>query len=203
MLSPPRHHPISQARPLLVGWAVLTLLTGLAFPAALVAIARVAFPEQAAGSFLKDRGVVVGSRWIGQRFVAPGDFHPRPSAAGAGYDGLASGAANLAPSNPRFAADIAAAASAYRRENGLAAGAVVPMDAATSSGSGLDPHISPANAALQIPRVARARGLPEPRVRALVAAHTQGRPFGILGEPRVNVLELNLALDRAAPRGPG
>ncbi len=202
MSPPPRPHLISQARPLLVGWAVLTLLTGLVFPAALLAIARVAFPAQADGSLLKDRGVVVGSRWIGQRFVAPGHFHPRPSAAGAGYDGLASGAANLAPSNPRFAADIAAAASAYRRENGLPAGAVVPMDAATSSGSGLDPHISPANAALQVPRVARARGLPESRVRALVAAHTHGRAFGLLGEPRVDVLELNLALDRAA-RGSG
>jgi K+-transporting ATPase ATPase C chain len=166
-------------------------------------MAAALFPGQADGGLLRDQGVVVGSRWIAQPFVQARYFHPRPSAAGAGYDALASGGANLSPSNPRFAAAIGAAAARYRQENGLPAGVALPMDAVTRSGSGLDPHISPENAALQVARVARTRGLAEPQLRALVAAHVQGRQLGFLGEPRIDVLDLNLALDRAQRRSPG
>lgn len=190
---------IGQLRPAIAGFVSLTLLIGCVFPLALYAIARAAFPDQAAGSLVSRQGVVVGSRLIGQPFIRPGYFHPRPSAAGAGYDGLASGGANLASSNPKFVAAIRDQTIAYRRENGLSPDTPVPVDAVTRSGSGLDPQISPEDATLQIPRVARARGLGEAAVRALVAAHTQPRQLGFLGEPRVSVLDLNLALDRARP----
>jgi K+-transporting ATPase ATPase C chain len=193
----------AQLRPAIAGLISLTLLTGCLFPLALYAIAKAAFAEQAGGSLVSNHGVVVGSRLIGQAFSQPGYFHPRPSAAGAGYDGLASGGANLAPPNPKFFLAIREQAAAYRRENGLTPDTPVPTDAVTSSGSGLDPHISPEDAALQVPRVARARGLDEDKVRGLVAAHTEARQLGFLGEPRVSVLDLNLALDRAAPRKRG
>lgn len=204
--SPPRERSdptlvaglIDQLRPATAGLVALTALTGCVFPLALFAIAQLAFPDQAAGSLVKDRGVIVGSRLIGQAFARPDYFHPRPSAAGAGYDATSSGGSNLGPTNPKLAQAIRDLADRYRRENGLAGDAAIPIDAVTNSGSGLDPHISPANAALQVARVARARGLSEAAVRALVAAHTEGRQFGVLGEPRVSVLELNLALDRAA-----
>src|SRR5271168_52136 len=163
----------AQLRPAIAGFVSLTLLTGCVFPLVLYAIAQAAFAEQAGGSLVRNHGVVVGSRLIGQAFSQPGYFHPRPSAAGAGYDGLASGGANLAPSNPKFFLTIRDQAAAYRRENGLTPDTPVPTDAVTSSGSGLDPHISPADAALQVRRVARARGLGEDRIRALVAAHTE------------------------------
>jgi potassium-transporting ATPase KdpC subunit len=188
---------IAQLRPAIAGFAALTLLTGCLFPVALYAIARTALADQAGGSLVSRRGAIIGSHLIGQAFSQPGYFHPRPSAAGAGYDGLASGGANLAPSNPKFVAAIRAQAIAYRRENGLSQDTLIPIDAVTRSGSGLDPHISPQDAALQLPRVARARGLGEAAVRALVADHTQTRQLGVLGEPRVSVLDLNLALDRA------
>ncbi len=165
---------------------------------ALYGIARATFPNQAAGSLMRGQGgVVIGSELIGQAFTRPEYFHPRPSAAGAGYDATASGGSNLAPSNAKLVAAIAAAAGSYRLENGLSADAEVPIEAVTSSGSGLDPHISPRDAALQAPRVARARRLDAREVQALVAANTRGRDLAILGEPRVNVLELNLALDHA------
>lgn len=194
---------IEQLRPAVAGLVVLTLLTGCAFPLALYGIARLAFPDQAAGGLVTDRGVVVGARLIGQGFARPGYFHPRPSAAGAGYDATSSGGANLGPTNPKLVQAIRDQAERYRRENGLAPETPVPIEAVTRSGSGLDPHISPADAALQVPRVARARGLTEAAVRALVAAHTEGRQLGFLGEPRVSVLELNLALDRAGRPGNG
>jgi potassium-transporting ATPase KdpC subunit len=188
-----------QVRPLLVGLVLLTLLTAVAFPAGLYALAHLLFPRQANGSLITRDGDVVGSELIGQRFTADGYFHPRPSSAGEGYDATASGGSNLGPANPQLRRDVARLAAAYRRANGLPADAAVPVDAVTRSGSGLDPHISPANAELQAARVAQARGLSVNTVRRLVAEHTAGRQLGVLGEPRVNVLELNLALDAETP----
>jgi K+-transporting ATPase ATPase C chain len=144
-------------------------------------------------------GTVIGSERIGQSFTAAGYFHPRPSAAGSGYDATASGGSNLGSTNPKLRENVRRLADEYRRRNDLASDTAIPIDAVTGSGSGLDPHISPANAALQIPRIAKARGLSEDQLRRLVAEHTQGRQFGLLGEPRVSVLALNLALDRLAP----
>jgi K+-transporting ATPase ATPase C chain len=184
-----------QLVPALVAFLVLTLLTGVAYPLAVTGIAQVAFPGRADGSLVERDGVVVGSRLIGQQFAGARWFHPRPSAAGDGYDAMASSASNLGPTNATLLADVRRRAAAYRRENGLPAGAPVPQDAVTSSGSGLDPEISVANARIQAARVARARGLPLANVLALVAQHTDGRALGFLGEPGVNVLELDLALD--------
>ncbi len=144
-------------------------------------------------------GVVAGSRLIGQDFTRPEYFHPRPSAAGTGYDGTSSGGTNLGPSNPKLIDDVRKLAEDYRRSNGLPVNAVVPIDAVTRSGSGLDPHVSPANAELQIARVARARGLNEEAVRRLVEDHKQRPQLRFMGQPRVSVLELNLALDEIAP----
>jgi K+-transporting ATPase ATPase C chain len=178
-------------------------------------LARSMFPTQAKGSLLTRNGVIIGSELIGQSFIAPGYFHPRPSAAGTGYDAASSGGTNLGPANPKLkdgAADdpktpnvdesfpgIRQLTEEYRKENGLAPDVAVPIDAVTGSASGLDPHISPTNAALQIARVARARRLSTEVVRSLVTRHTQGRQLGFLGEPRVAVLPLNLELDRTAP----
>lgn len=190
------------------------VLTGLGFPAVVFAVGRVVFPARAGGSLVRDEhGRVVGSSLLGQAFTRAEYFHPRPSAAGAGYDAANSGATNLGPTSDKLVngvrddpatpdvdesfSGIGELARAYRDENGLAADAQVPADAVTRSASGLDPDVSPANARLQVARVARARGLDAERVEALVAAHTRGRTFGVLGEPRVNVLELNLALDAA------
>jgi K+-transporting ATPase ATPase C chain len=178
-------------------------------------LARSMFPTQAKGSLLTRNGVIIGSELIGQSFIAPGYFHPRPSAAGTGYDAASSGGTNLGPANPKLkdgAADdpktpnvdesfpgIRQLTEEYRKQNGLAPDVAVPIDAVTGSASGLDPHISPTNAALQIARVARARRLSTEVVRSLVTRHTQGRQLGFLGEPRVAVLPLNLELDRTAP----
>jgi K+-transporting ATPase ATPase C chain len=184
-----------QLLPALVAFVLLTVLTGLAYPLAVTGFAQLVFPHRADGSLVERDGVVVGSSLIGQRFAGPRWFHPRPSAAGDGYDAMASSASNLGPTNPTLLADVRSRADAYRRENGLASGAPVPPDAVTSSGSGLDPGISVANARIQAARVARARGLPVADVMRLVSAHTDGRSLGFLGEPAVDVLELNLALD--------
>jgi len=203
-VSPPRRPARlgTQLRPAVLGVLVLTLLTGCGFPALLFVIGRPLFPLQANGSLLERGGLVVGSKLIGQQFTRPEYFQSRPSAAGSGYDGTSSGGTNLGPNNPKLkdgAADFAGIrqlAEEYRRRNGLPSNAPIPIDAVTRSGSGLDPDITPANAGLQVPRVARARGLSEETVRRLVATHTKGRQFGFLGNPRVSVLELNLALDQ-------
>jgi K+-transporting ATPase ATPase C chain len=191
-----------QLRPALFSVPLLTLITGALFPVVLAAVARPLLRFQANGSLVSRDGVVIGSDLIGQSFVGPGYFHSRPSAAGDGYDGTSSGATNLGPANPRLRASVQELANDYRRHNDLPADAVVPIDAVTRSGSGLDPHISPENAALQVPRVARERNLSEEHVRRLVAEHTVGRQFGFLGQPRVAVLALNVALDREAPLTP-
>lgn len=175
---------------------VFTVLTGLLYPLAVTGIAQLVFPSQANGSLLRRDGVVVGSGLIGQQFTDPGYFHPRPSAVD--YDSSDSGGTNLGPTNPVLLQSIAERAAAYRTANGLPADAEVPVDAVTASASGLDPLISVANAELQAPRVAAARGLGLARTLALVAAHTTSRDVGFLGEPGVNVLELNLALDDLA-----
>jgi K+-transporting ATPase ATPase C chain len=158
-------------------------------------VAQLAFPGRADGSLVERGGRVVGSRLIGQAFAGARYFHPRPSAAGAGYDAMASSASNLGPTNEDLIRAVRERRATYRRENDLRPVQQIPIDAVTASGSGLDPDISVANARLQAARVARARGLDLDDVLALIAEHTDGRSLGFLGEPGVNVLELNLALD--------
>jgi potassium-transporting ATPase KdpC subunit len=195
-----------QLRPAILSVVVLTLLTGCVFPLLLTAIGRPLFPRQAGGSLITRGGVVIGSELIGQEFSRPEYFQTRPSAAGKGYDGTSSGGTNLGPNNPKLKngaagfAGMRQLAEDYRKRNGLAPDAEIPIDAVTRSASGLDPDISPGNAALQIPRVASARGVNEEVVRRLVAAHTRGPQFGFLGNARVPVLELNLALDQSLSR---
>jgi K+-transporting ATPase ATPase C chain len=189
----------AQLRPALLGLILFTLITGAAYPAVMLGVGRLFFADQAAGSLVARGGLVVGSSLIGQAFSRPEYFQPRPSAAGNGYDATQSGGTNLAPSNPKLIEQVRQAAVAYRKLNGLAAETPTPIDAVTSSGSGLDPDISPENAAMQVGRVAMARGASEAQVRQLLAENTRGPDLGFIGAPRVSVLQLNLALDRAAP----
>lgn len=176
---------------------VFTLLLGFGYPAAVWGIGRVAFPREAGGSFVTLGGRVVGSSLIGQAVASPGLFRPRPSAAGSGYDATASGGSNLGPTSRALAERVAAEVARARAENPGAKGPV-PADAVTASGSGLDPHVSPAFALWQVPRVSRETGIPAPDLAALVARRTEGRFLDLFGEPRVNVLLLNLdVLDRA------
>lgn len=188
----------NQLRPAILVTAVLCLVTGVVYPAVVTGLAQVLFPRQANGSVVEANGHPVGSALIAQAFTRPEYFHPRPSAAGSGYDATASAGTNKGPTDRKLADTlIAGSVTEVRREEGVQA--PLPSDMVTRSGSGLDPHISPANAALQIRRVALARGVDDSRVRELVAHHTEGRQFGILGEPRVNVLMLNLELDAEYP----
>ncbi|HXY20941.1 MAG TPA: potassium-transporting ATPase subunit KdpC [Gemmatimonadales bacterium] len=182
-------------RPALAVTLALMLITGLLYPGAVTGVAHLLFPRQADGSLVSVDGHVVGSLLIGQTFAGARYFHARPSAAGNGYDDTLSTGTSLGPTSAKLADTLIVGAvdSAVALDHVVKG--QIPSDLVTSSGSGLDPHISPASAAVQVARVARARGLPEEAVRALVARHTEGRTFGLLGEPRVNVLLLNLALD--------
>ncbi|AXQ29530.1 potassium-transporting ATPase subunit KdpC [Solimonas sp. K1W22B-7] len=184
-------------RPALALLLLFTLLTGVVYPLVVTGLARVAFPVQAGGSLIERNGQVVGSALLGQRFQAAQYFQGRPSGAGAeGYDAAASSGSNYGPTSKALLERVAGDVERLRKEQ---PGQQVPADLATASGSGLDPHISPAAAEYQVARVAAARKLPEDRVRQLVREHTQGRDLGFLGDPAVNVLQLNLALDALSP----
>lgn len=188
---------MSHLRPTLVLFALISLLTGVIYPLATTGFAQVLFPQQARGSLIERDGKLIGSSLIGQNFAGENYFHPRPSGAGTdGYDAASSSGSNLGPTSKPLLDALTARVTAAQVQNPEAK---VPLEWVTASGSGLDPHISPASALFQVPRVAQARGLDAAQVQQLVEAHTQGRTLGLLGEPRVNVLELNLALDALSP----
>lgn len=173
-----------------------TVLLGIIYPLVVTGISQVVFPKEANGQLLESSGKMVGSRIIGQAFSSPGYFHSRPSAAGNGYDATASNGSQWGPTNQKLVDRVKGDVAAAQAEN---PGAPIPIDLVTASGSGLDPEISPAAAAFQVPRVAKARGISEPQLQQLLAGHRENRQWGFLGEPRVNVLELNLDLDKQFP----
>jgi len=177
---------------------VTTILLGLVYPLVVTGLSQVLFPDNANGQLTERNGKVIGSRIIGQPFSSPGYFHPRPSAAGSGYDAASSSGTNLGPTNKKLVDAVKGNVEAARKDN---PNVPVPIDLVTSSASGLDPHLSPAAALFQVPRVASARHATDAEVRALVESHIEGRQLGFLGEPRVNVLLVNLALDDRWPLG--
>jgi K+-transporting ATPase ATPase C chain len=204
---------LKEFRPALMSTLAFVVLAGLLFPFVITCLAQVAFPKQAQGSLITRGGKVVGSELIGQNFALPTYFHPRPSAAGSGYDPTSSGGTNLGPTSDKLINGIHKKlpngkddpgnfdgvkdlAAAYRKDNGLAPNQPIPADAVTRSASGLDPNISPENAMLQAPRVAQTRSVPLDTVKNLVDQNTSGRALGLFGEARVNVLTLNIALDK-------
>ena len=186
-----------QVWPAIAMTLVLCVITGLIYPGVVTGLAQVLFPRQANGSLVVLNGRAVGSALIGQPFTRPEYFHPRPSAAGTGYDASASSATNKGPTDAKLADTLIAQAVESAVKNDGAIKGHIPADMVTSSASGLDPDISPANARLQVSRVARARGVPEAQIAGIVARHIQARQFGFFGEPRVNVLLLNIAVDSA------
>lgn len=210
-----RQSPSEMVRPLAVVTAMLLLITAVAYPLLITGIGQVAFNRQANGSMTSVGGQEVGSSLVGQVFAEVQYFQGRPSAAGTGYDGASSSGSNLGPTSAKLIEGIHNPANpagdfdgvkdrvaAFRELNGLSDDVAIPADAVTASASGLDPHISPATARLQVARVAKARGATEPTVRALVEEFAEGRVLGVIGEPRVNVLKLNIALDERFPRKP-
>jgi potassium-transporting ATPase KdpC subunit len=194
----------SEIRPAIVSTLVFGVVCCGFYPLAVTGISKLAFVKQADGSLILDKkGNVIGSELLGQNFTGENYFHPRPSAAGAnGYDASSSSGSNLGPTSQKLADQIKERIFAYRTTNGLAEDAAIPADAVTASASGLDPHISPANAALQINRVAKARGLAAEKVKGLIGANTDRASFGFLGDDGVNVLKLNLALNTLTPDSP-
>ncbi len=197
---------LQQLRPAVALLLLMTVISGVAYPLMTTGIAQVAFHDKANGSLIEQGGQVIGSELIGQSFLdpdtgetLPGYFRGRPSAAGSGYDAAASSGSNLGPTNPVLIDRVASEVAIIRAENHLADNAEIPVDLVTGSGSGLDPDISPASADLQIARVAQQRGISEDQVRAIVDRYTSGRTLGIFGEPRVNVLKVNIALDEHYP----
>ena len=190
---------LKELKPAILITIVMTILTGILYPLAVTGIAQGMFPKQANGSLIEGNGRVIGSELIGQNFAKPEYFHPRPSAAGSnGYDATASGGSNLGPTNPALADRLKKDAEAFKKDNPDYTGPI-PADAITASASGLDPEISPANAMAQLERVAKARAVSADPIRSLIEINTDGRQLGALGEPRVNVLKLNLMLDEAYP----
>jgi K+-transporting ATPase ATPase C chain len=190
---------IQQLKPAFLMTLILTVLTGLIYPGVVTGLCQVLFPAKANGSLVVRKGQAVGSQLIGQNFAKPEYFQPRPSAAGNdGYDGSASGGSNLGPTNQKLIDRVKASVDKFRKENPDYSGPI-PADMLTSSASGLDPHISPASAMAQSPRIAKARGVSPEQIQQLVSRSTEGPDLGFLGEPRVNVLALNLELNRLFP----